>query len=960
MEVDYSNVIIKCLGKALNSKIKFICSGNVKFYDSSSKDITSRVTKERLGDIRKPCSVYICLGKKYIFFLKSDLRSIYECLSYENLLPLELDKKNLDLIHIGINSSKQMKNPDIAKISVNMKNRKVLLNNLLCYYTIYYEYKYQMIKSLAYKDESENKEQKKKENKGTKFHEQIIKNYSFYLKGIIKKNKSSPGYHITYLVDKKKGDKGEKEYFSEECDLIVDIFEQAPLCKFDHNINNKDLSYFAYTNALSFLKNNLKCGNFWILKNEVFTKKINLNEDMSLWEGWTIEARVCEPEYKNVVFVFLRRKYIPPYFDTYQDFILVLNENSSFENYEINPEAYNVIYLAANSLSTPIISTVKENQLFLSAKIDSLLVDEDTLYFYQSVYGIYGEDIFTFGYELLNSLLSYFEKTNVAEKIENLKPVVEAKKKKWSLSCHKWDCGTRTYEFLNKIKQYIIDITNDKKEGDTVDPNSTPLIQSSPYGTTQGEKLPSTKMAKMKNKFLSIWTKKVMRFVGFVLNGGLTDYKMTYSQFLKDVLGICNNTNHDINELCYFTINLRDLSQKQYRKEMFQPKSIIHSLSSNSAISYNSSPMDYCISSNFLQKYLDKGGNNFIANLLVNHCSNTLLRAIYENLKNADNPNMINEKKDLISLIYPLNQIFSDHRQNPTTLLLVCKSLCLLVNSNKKGEDETRRIALSESNILKTISIYLDEYDYDQQLMLCCLDLFNYVSKETFAIKELLFNHKGNGLMDKFLKFLKRPKIPGVYYSQRLMIKILTILLSLTGNIRAEMREMMNTMGYQKIYKLVVDLLVDETRKEIIDPSEEESSILEFKIFYLIIVLTSGKVIIQNYIFSTFDFDSIIENCSEKYLKQMKALVALGDRASQSEKSTIGKKVYKFMEMVYYFLVKNEDRTKDVYQKSKKFIELKTFCDNKISTILNEDDLKSDVLNMIEKLFMKLREELAF
>ena len=125
-------------------------------------------------------------------------------------------------------------------------------------------------------------------------------------------------------------------------------------------------------------------------------------------------------------------------------------------------------------------------------------------------------------------------------------------------------------------------------------------------------------MAKMKNKFLSIWTKKVMRFVGFVLNGGLTDYKMTYSQFLKDVLGICNNTNHDINELCYFTINLRDLSQKQYRKEMFQPKSIIHSLSSNSAISYNSSPMDYCISSNFLQKYLDKGGNNFIANLLVN------------------------------------------------------------------------------------------------------------------------------------------------------------------------------------------------------------------------------------------------------------------------------------------------------------------------------------------------------
>ena len=166
-----------------------------------------------------------------------------------------------------------------------------------------------MIKSLAYKDESENKEQKKKENKGTKFHEQIIKNYSFYLKGIIKKNKSSPGYHITYLVDKKKGDKGEKEYFSEECDLIVDIFEQAPLCKFDHNINNKDLSYFAYTNALSFLKNNLKCGNFWILKNEVFTKKTYNDRIVISYKDDTTIIDLCGridsnnvDEYSNIIF----------------------------------------------------------------------------------------------------------------------------------------------------------------------------------------------------------------------------------------------------------------------------------------------------------------------------------------------------------------------------------------------------------------------------------------------------------------------------------------------------------------------------------------------------------------------------------------------------------------------------------------------------------------------------------
>ena len=973
MEVDYSNVIIKCLGKALKTTIKYICSGNVKFYDSSGKDITTKITQEKVSDVRRPCSVFICLGQKFIFLLKSDMRKIYETLSYENLLPLELDKKNQDLLYLPIKASKRMKNPEIAKISVHMKNRKVLLNNVLCYYTIYYEYYYQTIVSLGYKDEGVSKEKnEKKPVKTSKFQEQIIKNYSFYLKGIVKRNKSNPGFHINYLVDKKKGDKKEdKEYFSEECDLIVDIFDQAPLCKFDTNINNRDLSYYAYSSVLVYLKNNLKCGNLWILKNEIFTKKINLNEDMSSWEGWRIDARVCDPEYRNLIFIFLRRKFIPPYFDTYQDFIIVLNENSSLENYEINPEAYNVINLVANSLSTPITTTVKENELFLSAKVDALLVDEETLYFYQTVYGIYGEDIYTFGYELLSMLIYYFEGTNVKEEIECLKPVVETKKKKWNLVCKKWEGfeSTRNFEFLKKIKEYILNITRSKTGGKMKKKKG--MTDDDPAGTYNPAQLKGTKdgddwksrfnMDKTKklDKFVLVWTKKIMRFIGFVLNGGLTDFKISYDQFLKQILDLCQNTNHDIYELCYYSINLRDL-QSPSKNKIFQPKSIIPSLTSDSVINYNNNPMEYCISSNFLQKHLEGTGNKFVAILLVNHCSNQLLKAIYENLKYAENPNIVSEKKDLIELIHPLKLIFEDHRQNPTTLLLVCKILCMLVKSNKKGDDQNRRIKLSESNILKTIGIYLDEYDYDQYFILCCLDLFDYVSTETHSIKEILFNTKGTGLMDKFLKFLEKPKIPGVYYSQRVMIKIISTILALTANIKAEVRETMNTMEYQKIYRLLINLLRDETKSKIIDPSEEESSVLEFKIFYLINILSSGKIHVQNYIFSAFEFESIIEESSKKYLVQMKALVNLKERATGGEMKTIGKKVYKFIEMVYYFMVKNEERTKDVYQKCHAFCELKTYCEGVMTSILNENDLKDNVLGMVEKLFMKLKEELAF
>ena len=154
-----------------------------------------------------------------------------------------------------------------------------------------------------------------------------------------------------------------------------------------------------------------------------------MNEDMSLWEGWEIFVRTCDPKYENIIFLFLRRKYIPPYFDTYQDFCLILNEKFSLENYEINPEAFKIINLAANTLSSPITTSVKKNELFLKAKVDSLLVDEDTLYFYQNVYGIIGDDIYTFGYEFLSALISYFEETNVKDKITPLKSIIEYKKK---------------------------------------------------------------------------------------------------------------------------------------------------------------------------------------------------------------------------------------------------------------------------------------------------------------------------------------------------------------------------------------------------------------------------------------------------------------------------------------------------------------------------------------------------
>ncbi len=455
-----------------------------------------------------------------------------------------------------------------------------------------------------------------------------------------------------------------------------------------------------------------------------------------------------------------------------------------------------------------------------------------------------------------------------------------------------------------------------------------------------------------KDKFAIIWTKKLSRFLAFVLNGGLTDYKINYEEFLRNILDVCQKSNNDINDLCYNTINFKDLYVKS--NKVFQPKSVLVSLDADSEISFNHDAIVHCIAANFLQKYLESIGYKFISTILVNHCTNQMLKALYEDLKFSDNINNNSETRNIINLISPLRQIFEDNRQNPITLLLVAKCLCMLTKNDKY---KFHRIKLTyEGNVLKTISEYLSLYNYNQSLVLACLDLIGYIISETQnQLKDILYSENHDGLMDRLLVFLEKPNIPGVYYSQMIMIKVLTLILNLTTIIEADCREELNN-SYQFIYRLLIDLLKDDSKINIIDPEEEESSILDFKIYYLIMILTSKNELAQNYLFDSFQFYDIINDKSIIYYDQLKDVIEMKSKASDANLKALGKKIYKFMEMVYYLIINNDERKK-LIKGCEKFMILKEYCDKYIYGILKENDFKSDVLNMLTKVFKKLEDE---
>ena len=86
-----NNVIIKCLGKALKTSIKYVVAANIKFFDKFNKEITSKVTKQ--NNFNASVTMFICLGKKFIFFIKDDMKKYMNVFHIKILFHMNVIKK---------------------------------------------------------------------------------------------------------------------------------------------------------------------------------------------------------------------------------------------------------------------------------------------------------------------------------------------------------------------------------------------------------------------------------------------------------------------------------------------------------------------------------------------------------------------------------------------------------------------------------------------------------------------------------------------------------------------------------------------------------------------------------------------------------------------------------------------------------------------------------------------------
>jgi hypothetical protein len=424
-----SNSIIRCLSKTLNSEIKFITIVSIKYiYSDNEMNKKIHVTGEVINNDK-----ILCLSEEKVFILDEQMRKLEETFKYEAISHIKKEAKP-ECFLLFLKPGSKLKNPSISKFLFTTKSRGNLLKNFMCYYSIYFMYKYASVKSLIIKSEEVNLKLENNNNNlvasnFNKLKQRTLNTYHFFIKGNILKEYNNHYFNIKYDQSLLTGKETERDLavYSKVCEVNIEIAEPVHLSYLDIERDFRDFSFYANKMFIIYLKNTLKANRWWIITNKIYQKKSNLTQDSCQWEGWKIEARITDPFNINIITIFLRRNFLPPFYDSYQTIQITLTENFTRDFYTLNPCAYRLIELIGNSIHSSQQYSIRTYNLFLRAKVDSLLVDEETLLYLMTCHQIIGDDVHKFGYELMQSIFRYIETTQLKEKIDIHKVCVENK-----------------------------------------------------------------------------------------------------------------------------------------------------------------------------------------------------------------------------------------------------------------------------------------------------------------------------------------------------------------------------------------------------------------------------------------------------------------------------------------------------------------------------------------------------
>ncbi len=188
------------------------------------------------------------------------------------------------------------------------------------------------------------------------------------------------------------------------------------------------------------------------------------------------------------------------------------------------------------------------------------------------------------------------------------------------------------------------------------------------------------------------------------------------------------------------------------------------------------------------------------------------------------------------------------------------------------------------------------------------------------------------------------------------MTKVITIILAMTNILEAGVKEKLNSPSELKFYDSLLNILDNEKKHLILDPNEEVSYILEFKVFWLLCLLVFKNEKAKEYLFGTLNLKGFIENKSVVFYDTINIILSglKGKSNADSKVETLIKTVSKFYEFVYHLMTKDQEKINLMRKECDNFNKLLNLIDKK-RTELNIGK-EFDVFNWINRLYRDIEE----
>ena len=729
------NIIINAISKSLSTEIKYITLA-----------LTININPRNPNKfIEKP--IAILLSRENIYILLQNIRSIKFQFSYEVIekIIIDDDKRNaLKLIlkpHLIPSPF-----PKLSCLYLFVKDRGKFVKTLLCYHSIYTMEKNGEMSELRIIKKS-----------------LLLKNIDFR-KSLLSKDKNiilqnPPNFSLfthrsgySFYIKNNYINKGDVFSFPQSgIEITVSV---SPLLSIDRmSKDTKDIYLFAMSKLLDYVTTtNIK--HYWIIKTQYYIKKMNITMDKALWEGFRIEIRInnsSDDEF-NISFIFLRRKFIPPFYDTYVDITLILKEKLNRDKPHISSEARAIFETIADSFHyREAILSQSGYRCILEAKIEALLLDEASLAFFSNVLEMKGKSCRINAMNYLYKLLLSLEQSVHDDNIENIKKTL------WSSIVSLNKKANRNFNAEEHKKRLI------HSDIDTF------IREFSQLFNTGGSSM-------YFNKVKDAWDAKMWRYIAFCVDGGLTDDAFTISDLIEIYASVSDNVSlhHAIQIQLNNMLNIRLIN---HRGEKLDAKitSLINQMSDVRSFEYNENVMNAMIRSGSLKtiQNIDNDNNmaNFIKFMLENSPSYQFLRALTHHIKTATLKQNDSIRKSFLVVLAPLVNIYAD-RLSALRALEAARALCLLTSTESDKNNRQRAIL---NNVLTPIVTYIDYPD--EKLMYTSLVLLRNILPE---IKETLSKMKNTTmLVEKIVDVFRGTKVFACYYEVKSIISCVNVLIDL-------------------------------------------------------------------------------------------------------------------------------------------------------------------------------------